>query len=55
MAALAGLGVSLSIPPTATNDSVKHKTTLQKLAGIDYAGAVALVCPNPPTTKQPKY
>jgi hypothetical protein len=49
MAALAGIGVSLSIPPFNPPDNVKDKTTLQKLAGLDYAGATTLVCsPRPP-------
>jgi hypothetical protein len=49
MAALAGIGVSLSIPPFIAPDNVKDKTTLQKLAGLDYAGATTLVCsPRPP-------
>lgn len=43
MAALAGVGVCFSMPPVNTNKSGNHKTTLQKLAGIDYAGAAALV------------
>lgn len=43
MAALAGLGVSLSIPTMATHESFKGRTTLQKLAGVDYAGAATLV------------
>jgi hypothetical protein len=35
-----------------SHENVKHKTTLQKLAGIDYAGAVALVrFPSPSETK----
>ncbi|GAB1315132.1 hypothetical protein MFIFM68171_05342 [Madurella fahalii] len=42
MAALAGLGVSLSIPTMATHENFKNKTTLQKLAGVDYAGAATL-------------
>ncbi|KAK4158518.1 major facilitator superfamily domain-containing protein [Chaetomidium leptoderma] len=42
LAALAGLGVSLSIPPFAAQENVKDKTTLQKLAGLDYAGAATL-------------
>ncbi|KAK4039171.1 vacuolar basic amino acid transporter 1 [Parachaetomium inaequale] len=42
MAALAGLGVSLSIPPFTADENVKDKTTLQKLAGLDYAGAASL-------------
>ncbi|EAQ85776.1 hypothetical protein CHGG_07029 [Chaetomium globosum CBS 148.51] len=42
MAALAGLGVSLSIPPFTADENTKDKTTLQKLAGLDYAGAVSL-------------
>ncbi|SPQ20956.1 a3cd8e07-eb26-4bbc-94d6-23fef38e34f5 [Thermothielavioides terrestris] len=42
LALFAGLAVSLSIPPFAANGSVKDKTTLQKLAGLDYAGAAAL-------------
>ncbi|KAH6840705.1 major facilitator superfamily domain-containing protein [Chaetomium sp. MPI-CAGE-AT-0009] len=42
MAALAGLGVSLSIPHFPTDENAKDKTTLQKLAGLDYAGAVSL-------------
>ena len=49
MAALAGLGVSLSIPPFTTDENVKDKTTLQKLAGLDYAGATSLVCLPIPT------
>lgn len=43
MAALAGLGVSLSIPAMAAHERFKDKTTLQKLAGVDYAGAATLV------------
>ncbi|KAL2196122.1 major facilitator superfamily domain-containing protein [Corynascus similis CBS 632.67] len=42
LAVLAGLGVSLSIPHISTDENAKDKTTLQKLAGLDYAGAVSL-------------
>ncbi|KAK4121361.1 MFS general substrate transporter [Parathielavia appendiculata] len=42
MSALAGLGLSLSIPRFTMQDSIKNKTTLQKLAGLDYAGASTL-------------
>ncbi|KAK4237414.1 hypothetical protein C8A03DRAFT_44712 [Achaetomium macrosporum] len=42
MAALAGLGVSLSLPSHKSHENVKDKTTLQKLAGLDYAGAATL-------------
>ncbi|KAL2131505.1 hypothetical protein VTI74DRAFT_4947 [Chaetomium olivicolor] len=42
MAALAGLGVSLSIPRFTPYSNVKDKSTLQKLAGLDYAGAATL-------------
>lgn len=48
MAALAGLGVSLSIPPFSADEHTKDKTTLQKLAGLDYAGAASLVCTSKP-------
>ena len=52
LAAIAGLGVCFSIPPMDSHENVKHKTTLQKLAGIDYTGAVALVrFPSPSETK----
>ena len=43
LAAVAGLGVSLSIPSfPVQSESAKNKTTLQKLAGLDYAGAASL-------------
>ncbi|KAH6627112.1 major facilitator superfamily domain-containing protein [Chaetomium sp. MPI-SDFR-AT-0129] len=42
LAAIAGLGVTLSIPRFATDEHVKDRTTRQKLAGIDYAGAASL-------------
>ncbi|KAL2259397.1 hypothetical protein VTK26DRAFT_6933 [Humicola hyalothermophila] len=42
LSAVAGLAVSLSIPSTGAHETHKHKTTLQKLAGVDYAGAAAL-------------
>ncbi|KAL2178100.1 major facilitator superfamily domain-containing protein [Thermothelomyces heterothallicus CBS 202.75] len=42
LAALAGLGVSLSIPHLTTDENAKDKTTLQKLAGLDYPGAAFL-------------
>ena len=43
LAIVAGIGVYLSIPIFAASSHAKDKTTLQKLAGIDYAGAVLLV------------
>ncbi|KAJ4302355.1 hypothetical protein N0V88_002499 [Collariella sp. IMI 366227] len=42
LAALAGLGVSLSIPHFTPHSDHKDKNTLQKLASLDYAGAAAL-------------
>ncbi|KAL2157666.1 hypothetical protein VTH06DRAFT_5149 [Thermothelomyces fergusii] len=42
LAALAGLGVSLSIPHLTTDENAKGKTISQKLAGLDYAGAAFL-------------
>ncbi|KAK1760624.1 vacuolar basic amino acid transporter 1 [Echria macrotheca] len=39
---LAGIGVYASMPPYALNPSFKARTTLQKLAGVDYAGALTL-------------
>lgn len=39
---LAGVGVYLSIPKLTREDSVKDKSTLQKLKAIDYLGAITL-------------
>jgi hypothetical protein len=52
MAALAGLGVSLSMPASTRHDDGKNRTTLQKLAGLDYAGAASLV--RPPSLPYPR-
>jgi hypothetical protein len=40
---LSGFAVYFSIPTFPTQARLKDKTTLQKLAGIDYAGALTLV------------
>ncbi|KAH8893259.1 MFS general substrate transporter [Thozetella sp. PMI_491] len=39
---IAGIGVYLTIPPFHSHERSKDKSTLQKLAGIDYAGALLL-------------
>jgi hypothetical protein len=41
---LAGFAVFFSIPDFATHSTLKDKSTWQKLAEIDYPGALALVC-----------
>lgn len=43
MGLLAGIGVYVSMPSVAAHPSFKGKTTLQKLASVDYAGALTLV------------
>ena len=52
IAILAGIGVFLSIPAFATSSHMKDKTTLQKLAGIDYAGAGLLVSSTTPPSRE---
>jgi hypothetical protein len=42
---VASIGVAVSLPPFPVEGTAKEKTTRQKLAGIDYAGAVFLVRP----------
>ena len=42
---LAGIGVYFSVPSFSVHASSKGKTTLQKLAGIDYLGAFMMVSP----------